>query len=58
MNWLIKRLNEPSSHAGLGVFAAGLSQVVANHSDVTGYIMIASGLGAFMFPEKTAAAKQ
>ena len=51
MDWLWKRLREPSSLAGLGVLATGILQIIGG--DVAGgATAAAAGVGAFMVKEK------
>jgi hypothetical protein len=51
MNFLLKRLQEPSSRLGIGSVVAGVAQVIDNPTNVTGWSLIIGGLYGFFTPE-------
>jgi hypothetical protein len=54
MKWLLARLSEPSTWAGLGLFASQLLPAIATHNPVAIVGAVAGALAA-VTPEKTPA---
>jgi len=51
MNWLLSRLTEPSSHAGLAGVAYGIDQIATGNIGFASIATTLFGLAAFVMPE-------
>lgn len=54
MKWLLARLTEPSTWAGIGVFASQILPAIATHNPVA-IVGVVVGALAAVAPEKSAA---
>lgn len=53
MKWLISRLSEPSTHAGIGVLVAVAAHFLPQYSGLIFTLAGAFGFGGFVLSEKT-----
>lgn len=57
--WLLNRIKEPSSLAGLGLVYNSLSTILSTgHTDSALFATILAGIAAFLVPEATTPPKQ
>lgn len=52
MNYLLQRLREPSTWAGVSGMAGGIALLVVNPLDVNGWVSIFTGAGAVFVKEQ------
>lgn len=54
MEYIIARLKEPSSIAGIGLIFTAIPMLMSNPQNAAAIAMLLSGIGAIIVPEKKA----